>query len=195
MGVRKPFLDEAGTYTPWPTARKPWQPTKESTLRTTTAKDSNGLKLRKLGNQETDKRLRGEGKSTQPPTAELKKENLGKGHADPDYRRAVVSIRLSAEELMMLRQRAAESGISVSEYVRSCVVEADRLRVQVKQAVADMRSRPVPAAGMAGNEKDGKASPAGVMRSRFSRFLAWYNLSGRWKANQLGKLAGAELTS
>jgi predicted DNA binding CopG/RHH family protein len=57
-------------------------------------------------------------------------------------RSQVVSIRLSEKEMMMLRQRAVESGISISEYVRSCVVEADRLRVQVKQVVADMRLQP-----------------------------------------------------
>ena len=62
-------------------------------------------------------------------------------------RRSVVSIRLNEEEMTLLRQRAVESGISISEYVRSCVVEAEMLRVQVKQVVADMRSQPLAVQG------------------------------------------------
>jgi hypothetical protein len=60
----------------------------------------------------------------------------------PDLRRSTVSIRLNQEETALLRRRAAESGISVSEYVRSCVVEAEQLRLQVRQVVADMRFQP-----------------------------------------------------
>jgi len=66
-----------------------------------------------------------------------------------ERRRMTVSVRLSEQESTQLRQRAAESGISVSAYMRSCVLEADHLRAQVKQALAEMRlvaqsQRPVP---------------------------------------------------
>jgi hypothetical protein len=57
-----------------------------------------------------------------------------------EHRRAVVSIRLNDSEIERLRQRAAESGISVSAYMRSCVLEAEHLRAQVKQALAEMRA-------------------------------------------------------
>jgi hypothetical protein len=57
-----------------------------------------------------------------------------------DQRRTIVSVRLTAGELACLRNRADESGISVSAYMRSCVVDADQLRAQVKHALAEMRS-------------------------------------------------------
>ena len=70
---------------------------------------------------------------------------------EADQRRTILSVRLSEEELARLRQRAAESGISVSAYMRSCVLDADHLRAQVKQALSEMRSslhRPEPVSAM-----------------------------------------------
>ena len=63
-------------------------------------------------------------------------------HTSPqlEHRHAVVSIRLNDSEIERLRLRAAESGISVSAYMRSCVLEAEHLRAQVKQALAEMRA-------------------------------------------------------
>ncbi len=55
-------------------------------------------------------------------------------------RKSIVSIRLTDPEMAMLRERADESEISVSAYMRSCVLEAETLRAQVKQAMAEMRS-------------------------------------------------------
>jgi predicted DNA binding CopG/RHH family protein len=60
-----------------------------------------------------------------------------------ERRQSIVSIRLTDSEIERLRQRAAESGISVSGYMRSCVLDAEHLRAQVKQALAEMR-RPIP---------------------------------------------------
>ncbi len=56
-----------------------------------------------------------------------------------ERRAASVTIRLSTAECARLRQRAAEAGVTVSAYLRSCVMEADALRAQVKQALAEMR--------------------------------------------------------
>ena len=39
-----------------------------------------------------------------------------------------------------MRERAAEAGLTVSAYLRSCVFEVEDLRAQVKQALAEMRS-------------------------------------------------------
>jgi hypothetical protein len=55
-------------------------------------------------------------------------------------RTASVTIRLNSNECAMLRQRATEAGLTVSAYVRSCTLEADALRAQVKQALAEMKS-------------------------------------------------------
>ncbi|WP_263355545.1 plasmid mobilization protein [Acidicapsa ligni] len=56
-------------------------------------------------------------------------------------RTTAVSARLSLEESIRLRSRAAESGMSVPAYLRSCVLEADELRTQVKQALIAMRAQ------------------------------------------------------
>jgi predicted DNA binding CopG/RHH family protein len=63
---------------------------------------------------------------------------------DPTRKSASIHIRLSAAENAQLRQRAAEAGLTVSAYLRSCVLEAEMLRAQVKQALAQLRAAPAP---------------------------------------------------
>jgi hypothetical protein len=53
---------------------------------------------------------------------------------------ASVTVRMSQEEFAQLQTRAAEAGLSVSAYLRSCTFEAEALRAQVKQAVAEIRA-------------------------------------------------------
>jgi predicted DNA binding CopG/RHH family protein len=53
---------------------------------------------------------------------------------------ASITIRLSESECAQLRRRAAEAGLTVSAYLRSCTLEVESLRAQVKQALADMRT-------------------------------------------------------
>ena len=55
-----------------------------------------------------------------------------------------VTIRLDEAECMELRARAAEAGLTVSAYLRSCIFEVDDLRTQVKQTLAQMRTAPTP---------------------------------------------------
>lgn len=55
-------------------------------------------------------------------------------------RTASVTIRMSQAECARLRQRAAEAGLTVSSYLRSCALEADTLRTQVKQALAELKT-------------------------------------------------------
>lgn len=57
-------------------------------------------------------------------------------------KRASITIRLTRSECAQLQQRAAEAGLTLSAYLRSCTVEADSLRAQVKQALADLRATP-----------------------------------------------------
>jgi predicted DNA binding CopG/RHH family protein len=59
---------------------------------------------------------------------------------DRDLRTSSVTIRLSDAECSRVRQRAAEAGLTVSAYLRSCVLEADALRAQVKEALAEMKT-------------------------------------------------------
>jgi hypothetical protein len=55
-------------------------------------------------------------------------------------RTASITIRLSEPECAQLRRRATEAGLTVSAYLRSCTLEVESLRCQVKQTLADLRS-------------------------------------------------------
>lgn len=73
---------------------------------------------------------------------------------------ASVTIRMSQAECEQLRQRAAEAGLTISAYLRSCTFEAEALRAQVKQTLAELRSAHAPDANPAKdrikqNEKPG----------------------------------------
>jgi hypothetical protein len=50
-----------------------------------------------------------------------------------------ITLRVSQQEANQLRKRAADAGLTVSAYIRSCVCEADLLRAQVKSALIEMR--------------------------------------------------------
>jgi len=58
---------------------------------------------------------------------------------DRDLRTASVTVRLSKGECTRLHQRAAEAGLTVSAYLRSCTIEVEALRAQVKAALAELR--------------------------------------------------------
>ncbi len=59
---------------------------------------------------------------------------------DRNLKCASITMRLSSAESVQLRQRAVEAGVTVSAYLRSCTVEAESLRAQVKDALARLRS-------------------------------------------------------
>jgi Mobilization protein NikA len=65
-----------------------------------------------------------------------------KGESEPAERAlksASITLRMSRTECEQLHSRAAEAGLTVSAYLRSCAFEVESLRAQVKQAVAQMR--------------------------------------------------------
>jgi hypothetical protein len=53
---------------------------------------------------------------------------------------ASITIRLTAAEQTQLQERAAAAQLSVSAYIRSCIFEAESLRAQVKEALAQIHS-------------------------------------------------------
>jgi predicted DNA binding CopG/RHH family protein len=57
-----------------------------------------------------------------------------------DRKAASVTIRLSESECAQVHARAAEAGMTMSAYLRSCVFEAESLRAQVKVALAELRA-------------------------------------------------------
>lgn len=59
-----------------------------------------------------------------------------------DRKRASITIRLSEAECAQLRARAVEAGMTVSAYLRSCTLEVENLRTQVKEALAHLRAEP-----------------------------------------------------
>ena len=50
-----------------------------------------------------------------------------------------ITLRVSPQEALQLRERAAAAGLTLSAYIRSCTCEAELLRAQVKRALAEMR--------------------------------------------------------
>lgn len=91
----------------------------------------------------TSSSLRADGKTaplTSRPTA-----------LDKNLKRSSITIRLSSTECEQLHQRAAEAGLSVSAYLRSCTFEAESLRALVKDTLAQLQAaqtkeKPVPVA-------------------------------------------------
>jgi hypothetical protein len=53
---------------------------------------------------------------------------------------ASITLRLTAAEQAQLQERAAAARLSVSAYIRSCIFEAESLRAQVKEALAQMQT-------------------------------------------------------
>lgn len=58
---------------------------------------------------------------------------------EQDKKCASITIRLSQAECVQLRRRAAEAGLTVSAYLRSCTFEAEALRRQVKETLLELR--------------------------------------------------------
>jgi mobilization protein NikA len=59
---------------------------------------------------------------------------------DRNLKSSSITIRLSKAECAQLRNRAAEAGLTVSAYLRSCTFEAESLRALVKDTLAQLRS-------------------------------------------------------
>jgi predicted DNA binding CopG/RHH family protein len=57
-----------------------------------------------------------------------------------NLKEASVTIRMSKAECAQLHRRAAEAGLTVSAYLRSCTFEAESLREMVKETLAQLRS-------------------------------------------------------
>jgi hypothetical protein len=75
--------------------------------------------------------------SPHEPSPEPRRDSSAQNQA---LRSASVTVRLSAEESAQLRRRAAESGLTLSAYLRSCTLEVESLRAQVKQTLAELRA-------------------------------------------------------
>lgn len=72
--------------------------------------------------------------------ARLAPESSKDGTLDRDLRSASVTIRLSKVECARLHERAAEAGLTISAYLRSCALEAETLRAEVKKTLAELKT-------------------------------------------------------
>lgn len=73
------------------------------------------------------------------PTRQEKSAPSISGAAAQKNKTASITIRMSQAECRQLRRRAAEAGLTVSAYLRSCTLEAEALRAQVKEALAELK--------------------------------------------------------
>jgi hypothetical protein len=62
---------------------------------------------------------------------------------DRNLKSASITIRMNRAECAQLHKRAAEAGLTVSAYLRSCTFEAESLRALVKDTLAQLRSEPL----------------------------------------------------
>jgi len=84
---------------------------------------------------------------------------------------ASITIRLSQAECAQLHQRAADAGLTLSAYLRSCLFEVEALRAQVKETLMRLRSR----AGV--EPQAAPAQPEGPSRGWRDRLLSGLHLS------------------
>ncbi len=96
---------------------------------------------------------------------------------DRNLKDASITIRLSKAECAQLHRRAAEAGLTVSAYLRSCTFEAESLREMVKDTLAQLRSATTTPAAAAG--------PALRRPGLFRRFSGWMaRLFNPWQGGQ-----------
>lgn len=87
-----------------------------------------------------------------------------------DLKDASITIRMSKAECAQLHQRAAEAGMTISAYLRSCTFEAESLRAMVKETMLQLRSAP--------------AAPARAAAPRRSLFGWLARLFTPWRGRQ-----------
>lgn len=95
--------------------------------------------------RETIRKVAGDGPRKAPPageadTAAAAEAGPQKTPAGRKLMTASVTIRLSRAERVQLERRAAEAGLTVSAYLRSCAFEVDTLRGMVKQTMAQLKA-------------------------------------------------------
>ena len=71
----------------------------------------------------------------EPPTGHLTPYRDSKSRKN-----ASITLRLTLAEQAQLHERASAAQLSVSAYIRSCIFEAESLRAQVKEALAQMQT-------------------------------------------------------
>jgi len=106
-----------------------------------TTPDAGSIRIREVGTEEI-----AQGEDAAFPERLQASPTVIQPHSAPASSRArnlkcaSITIRLSQVECAQLRTRAAEAGLSISAYLRSCTFEAEALRAEVKQTLAQLRT-------------------------------------------------------
>jgi hypothetical protein len=77
--------------------------------------------------------------SQKGPAPKVSKPEQPQRPGEKRPRTASITIRVTSEEQAQLHERAAAAQLSVSAYLRSCILEAETLRTQVREALAQMQ--------------------------------------------------------
>jgi hypothetical protein len=80
---------------------------------------------------------------------------------EQNLKSASITIRMSKAECAQLHRRAADAGLTVSAYLRSCTFEAESLRAMVKDTMSQLRTAKA------------QAKPIEPEPARQSRFRGW----------------------
>jgi len=106
---------------------------------------------------------------------ELKNSENPPAAFDRNLKCASITIRLSKAECAQLRRRAAEAGLTVSAYLRSCTFEAESLRALVKDTLAQLRCDPPKGDQTQGNQaKSDRTVRGSARRSWFQRMVEFW---------------------
>ena len=70
---------------------------------------------------------------------EVQKARPARSPFERNLKSASITIRLSKVECEQLHRRAADAGLTVSAYLRSCTFEAESLRAMVRDTLAELR--------------------------------------------------------
>lgn len=92
---------------------------------------------------------------------------------DRNLKDASITIRMSRAECEQLHQRAAEAGLTVSAYLRSCTLEAESLRAMVKDTMAQLRPIATPVALPAKTAKSPSPGRRGLPAWLSRLFTPW----------------------
>lgn len=88
-----------------------------------------------------------------------------------NLKNASITIRMSKEECAQLHRRAAEAGLTVSAYLRSCTFEAESLRALVKDTMAQLK------------HATASGKPTGEAKVRSGRFVWLKRLFTPWQGS------------
>jgi hypothetical protein len=89
---------------------------------------------------------------------------------EPDRKCASITIRMSKAECERLKRRAAEAGLTISAYLRSCTFEAEELRAQVKDTLAELRKVETPV-GVDPHDTDARFKRRNTFKGIWLRWL------------------------